>query len=105
MSAHRRTVPSETPSSRAACEVESPRRLTLDSVAMGQLTVFPLTSDRRRGVLHSLCRKTREPSRVSDRKGNLPAPAPAWQDRPVGRLDELDLSQKLGRAEEAKRLE
>ena len=71
MSAHRRTVPSETPSSRAACEVESPRRLTLDSVAMGQLTVFPHTSDRRRGVLHSLSRKTREPSRVSGREREL----------------------------------
>jgi hypothetical protein len=35
----------------------------------------------------------------------LPAPAVAWQDRRVGRLDELDLSQKLSRAEEAKRLE
>ena len=77
MSAHRRTVPSETPSSRAACEVESPRRLTLDSVAMGQLTVLRHTSDRRWGVLHSLSRKTREASRASGRKkGTCPSRPP-----------------------------
>jgi polyphosphate kinase 2 (PPK2 family) len=35
----------------------------------------------------------------------LPEAVAAWQDRLVGRLDDLDLSQKLSRAEEAKRLE
>jgi AMP-polyphosphate phosphotransferase len=35
----------------------------------------------------------------------LPDAVAAWQDRRVGRLDELDLSQKVSRAEEAKRLE
>jgi polyphosphate kinase 2 (PPK2 family) len=35
----------------------------------------------------------------------LPWPADAWEDRAVGRLDELDLSLKLGRKEEARRLE
>jgi AMP-polyphosphate phosphotransferase len=57
------------------------------------------------GFAQPFWENARTQSRFRPEKGNLPEPTPSWQDRPVGRLDELDLSQKLSRAEEAKRLE
>src|SRR5437879_3578293 len=62
MSAQRRTVPRDTPNSRAACDVDSPRRLTLESLAMGVINGIWGREPKSAPVLHRLFVQ-REPRR------------------------------------------
>src|SRR3954463_9530957 len=89
MSAQRRTVASDTASSRAAWGVERPRREPWrESAGIASITTVCCRFVTMCALLHG----------VGVRSGQ------SCEDSPMGRLDELDLSLKLKKKEEAKRL-